>query len=82
MQYFNRSNGEVDFIKDKLRSEYIPTVRIFSSDYNIQPEPKASFYSLDTEPRNLISEENNYQFFNNENIIYNNTIQFFNNLLQ
>ena len=75
MQYFNRSNGEVDFIKDKLRSEYIPTVRIFSSDYNIQPEPKASFYSLGTEPRNLISEENNYQFFNNENIIYNNTIQ-------
>ena len=74
MQYFNRSNSEVDFIKDKLRSEYIPTIRMFNTDVNIQPEPKnSSLNNIDNQ--NLISEENNYNYFDNENIIYNKTIQ-------
>ena len=75
MQYFNRSNSEVDFIKDKLRTEYIPTVRVFNSETNIQPESKTSSSSTEVDSKNLISNEHNYRYFNHENIIYNNTIQ-------
>lgn len=76
MQYFNRSNGEVDFIKDKLKSEYIPTVRVFNSEINIQPEFKISSDLItENNPQDVISNENNYKYFKDENIIYNNTIQ-------
>ena len=75
MQYFNTSNSEIDFIKDKLRSEYIPTVRMFNSEINLQPESKTSSLSDEIDSENVISNENNYQFFDNENIIYNDTIQ-------
>ena len=75
MQYFNTSNSEVDFIKDKLRSEYVPTVRMFNSEVNIQPEFKTSSSSDEIDSENVISNENNYQFFDGENIIYNDTIQ-------
>lgn len=74
MQYFNKSNNEINFIKDKLRSEYIPTVRLFNSNYNIQPESSNTGSRLGV-TENLISNQNNYNYFNGETIILNNTIQ-------
>lgn len=74
MQYFNRSNSEVDFIKDKLRSQYIPTVRVFSSKANIQPIPKNSAYSIELDD-DVITNEAGEQYFDGESIIYDNTIQ-------
>ena len=66
MQYFNTSNSEVAFIQDILRSTYIPTVRIFNSDVNIQPQAQT-----DTD---LISQQNNYKFRSGETIIWNDWI--------
>lgn len=37
MQYFNSSVNEVEFIKDILRTNYVPTIRVFNSDIAVQP---------------------------------------------
>lgn len=70
MQYFNRSNGEVDYIRDLLRSTYIPTVRIFNTLTNIQPVP-----STNSVTRSLIPQSNLSRLYTGETVILNNTIQ-------
>lgn len=78
MQYFNQSNSEVEFIKDILRTNYTPTVRIFNTHTNIQPKASESTSSDNIDNQSLISrmyEEVTNKFFNKETIILNNTIQ-------
>lgn len=78
MQYFNQSNSEVEFIKDILRTNYTPTVRIFNTHTNIQPKTSESTFSDNIDNQSLISrmyEEVTNEFFNKETIILNNTIQ-------
>lgn len=74
MQYFNRHNSEVDFIKDILRANYIPTIRFFNTETNIQPKFKTSEI-IEGQTKNLISDEENHIYYENENIILNETIQ-------
>ena len=47
MQYFNRSNEEVSYIKDLLRSEYVPTVKMFNTLTNINPDSEGKVYTKD-----------------------------------
>ena len=42
MQYFNKSNSEVEYIKNLMRVNYIPKVRFFNTNMNMQPSPTTS----------------------------------------
>ena len=74
MQYFNQSNSEVEFIKDILRSTYVPTVRVFNADITTQPQQQESQF-VNGRSTQLVSYGNESSFFDKETIIYNRTIQ-------
>lgn len=84
MQYFNHSNSEVEYIKDILRTTYIPTVRMFNTNSDAQPAPTTtSVWSggsnqeeqTVTQMSGRATEEEKAKVFNGESIILNNTIQ-------
>lgn len=74
MQYFNQSNSEVEYIKDILRTNYVPTIRIFNSDFVVQPSSGTSTL-YDGKSINLVSFGSGGKFYNDETVIYNQTIQ-------
>ena len=76
MQYFNYSNSEVEYIKDKLRTEYIPTVRFFNTDVTMQPPPtKSRVWTGGNTPPTISTLDNMPIVYPGETIIKNNTIQ-------
>ena len=76
MQYFNHSNSEVEYIKDKLRTEYIPTVRFFNTDVTMQPPPTMSkVWTGGNIPPTIATLDNVPTIYRGETIIKNNTIQ-------
>lgn len=91
MQYFNVSNSEVEFISDILRTNYIPTIRIFNSHKRIQPIATVSWVTdgltekLVTEipeivtseqlPMNAIADLEDVPLFQGESIILDDTIR-------
>ena len=74
MQYFNQSNSEVEYIKDVLRSTYVPTVRIFNADVVTQPQPQESQIK-DGRSTEIVSYGAESEFYDKETIIYNRTVQ-------
>lgn len=74
MQYFNSSNSEVEYIKDILRTSYIPSVRVFNSSVNIQPLPETSFVRSSRDIPLISTEELNMKYYVGESIILNNSI--------
>ena len=76
MQYFNHSNSEVEYIKDKLRTEYIPTVRFFNTEVTMQPPPTTSkVWTGGNIPPTIATLNNLPTIYDGETIIKNNTIQ-------
>lgn len=84
MQFFNHSNSEVEYIKDILRTTYIPTVRMFNTDSTAQPAPtvsaiwggSSSIKELTvSELSSHANEEDRAKVFADESIVLNNTIQ-------
>ena len=84
MQHFNHSNSEVEYIKDILRTTYIPTVRMFNTNSDAQPAPTTtSIWSggsnqeekTVTQMSGRVTEEEKAKVFSGESIILNNTIQ-------
>ena len=76
MQYFNSSNSEVEFIKNLLRTTYIPTVRIFCSNINVQP-PKTTSAVYEGNISSAMfadSSQVNNEYFVGETIVTNNNI--------
>ena len=84
MQYFNHSNSEVEYIKDILRTTYIPTVRMFNTNSDAQPAPTVTTVwgggsskeeQTVTQVSSRASDSEKAKIFSGESIILNNTIQ-------
>lgn len=74
MQYFNSSNSEVEYIKDILRTSYIPSIRVFNTSVNIQPQPEDSYVSSPRDIPLVSTEELNMRYHVGESIILNNSV--------